>query len=221
MDRCPITDQRFKLLLQEFFAEFLQYSFLPYVGGPVLTFLNSIWLDKEVFADPPQGDRGYLDLVAQLPAREPIAGQRSGEADSTLALIHVEIERAESVQALRSRMHQYYEQLRRRHGLPVLPIALYLRVGLDGVGRDVYEEYFWDERVLTFEYHYVGLPALKAEDYVDEENPLGVALSALMKSTAELKSSISGAWHATPGKISGERLAEVSTWRLFDCLFRH
>ena len=33
----------------------------------------------------------------------------------------------------------------------------------------------------------LSLPALKAEDYVDGENPLGVALSALMKSSAELK----------------------------------
>jgi hypothetical protein len=135
----PDHDQRFKLLLQAFFAEFLQL-FFPALAAR-FDFSNLVWLDKEVFADPPQGGRGYLDLVAQLRAREPIAGQRPGEPDTTLALIHVEIERAESVHALRSRMHQYYEQLRRRHGLPVLPIALYLRLGLDGIGKDVYEEH--------------------------------------------------------------------------------
>jgi hypothetical protein len=27
--------------------------------------------------------------------------------------------------------------------LPVLPIGLFLRVGLDGIGWDAYEEHFW------------------------------------------------------------------------------
>jgi len=30
-------------------------------------------------------------------------------------------------------MFHYYEPLRRRHDLPVLPIGLYLRVGLEGI----------------------------------------------------------------------------------------
>ena len=78
-------------------------------------------------------------------------------------------------------MHSYHEQLRRRHGLPVLPIALYLRVGLDGIGWDVYEEKYWDHRLVTFEYAYVGLPGLDGEQYVAGEHLLGVALTALMR----------------------------------------
>ena len=81
---------------------------------------------------------------------------------------------------LRPRMFDYYELLRRQYGLPVLPIALYLRVGLDGIGWDVYEEKYWDRRLLAFEYAYVGLPGLVAEDYVAREQLLGVALTALM-----------------------------------------
>jgi hypothetical protein len=84
------------------------------------------------------------------------------------------------VQPLRSRIHDYYRELRRRHGLPVLPIGLYLRVGLDGIGTDVYEERFWERTFLHFEYFYVGLPGLRAEQYLTGENLLGVALSALM-----------------------------------------
>ena len=53
-------------------------------------------------------------------------------------------------------------QLRRDTGLPVLPVALFLRVGLDGVGWDAYEEHFWEHRVVRFEYAYVGLPALES-----------------------------------------------------------
>ncbi len=181
-------DQRFKLLILEFFAEFLRLFFPEQAAR--FDFSGIKWLDKEVFADPPHGERGSVDLVAQLPTRQTVPGQRADEEDSMIALIHVEIEHADSVQPLRSRMFQYYEQLRRRHNLPVLPIAIYLRVGLDGVGHDKYEEYFWEMRTLTFEYLYVGLPALDAEHYATQDNLLGVALSSLMRAPAERKAQL-------------------------------
>jgi len=102
----------------------------------------------------------------------------------------MEVESADTVQPLRSRVYEYYEQLRRRHRLPVLPIGLYLRVGLDGVGWDVFEEYFWDHRLLHFEYAYVGLPALDAERYVAGENVLGIALAALMRIPEERRAEL-------------------------------
>ena len=98
-----------------------------------------------------------------------------------VALVHVEIESRNSTMAFRPRMFEYYVQLRRDTGLPVLPIALFLRVGLDGIGWDAYEEHFWEQRVLRFGYAYVGLPALDGETYATGENLLGVALSALMR----------------------------------------
>jgi hypothetical protein len=78
-------------------------------------------------------------------------------------------------------MFRSYVHLRERYGLPVLPIGLYLRVGLKGIGVDVYEEKFWELRPVRFEYLYVGLPALDALEYVQGDNWLGVALSALMR----------------------------------------
>ena len=30
-------------------------------------------------------------------------------------------------------------------------IALFLRVGLDGIGWDAYEEHFWEQRIVRFE----------------------------------------------------------------------
>src|SRR5260370_17711721 len=178
-------DQRFKILLKEFFPEFLQLFFPQVAGG--FDFSKVVWLDKEVFTDPPQGERRALDLVAELTVLEAVSGHKPEEADHWVALVHVEIESADSVEPLRSRMYHYYEQLRRRHGRPVLPIAVYMRVGLDGIGADVYEEYFWELPLLRFEYLYVGLPALKAEQYLAGENLLGVALSALMKAPPERK----------------------------------
>ena len=70
-------------------------------------------------------------------------------------------------------MFDYYTALRKRYDLPVLPIALYLKVGLNGIGVDSYEEHFWELRPIRFEYLYVGLPALDAVEYVHGENWLG------------------------------------------------
>jgi hypothetical protein len=78
-------------------------------------------------------------------------------------------------------MFDAYVQLRRKYGLPVLPMALYLQTGLKGVGVDVFEEHFWELRAVRFEYLYVGLPALDAVEYVQGKNLLGVALAALMR----------------------------------------
>jgi hypothetical protein len=178
-------DQRFKVLLHEFFAEFFQLFFPKWAER--FDFAHVEWLDKEVFTDPPQGEKLVLDVVAQLPTRQAVAAQRTEEAESWVALIHVEVESRDSVVPLRSRMHSYYEEVRQRHRKPVLPIALYLRVGLDGVGVDVYEEYFWEFRILRFEYLYAGLPALDAQTYVSGDNWLGVALAALMRIPDERK----------------------------------
>ena len=178
-------DQRFKSLLREFFAEFFVLFFPQWAER--LDSATIEWLDKEVFTDPPEGQRRFLDLVLKLKTRQPIPGQRPGEPEGTIALIHVEIEREDSVQPLRARMYEYYEMLRRQYRLPVLPLALYLQVGLDGMGVDVYEEFFWEQMVLRFEYQYVGLPALDALEYVTRDNWLGVALAALMRIPPERK----------------------------------
>jgi hypothetical protein len=176
-------DQRLKVLLREFFAAFIELFFPLWAAR--FDFTTLAWLDKEIFIDPPQGERRELDLVAQLTAREPVPTPRGPATGSTLALIHIEVESAEKVAAFRGRMYHYYDHLRTKYDLPVLPIALYLRVGLDGLGWDVYEEYFWEHRIIHFTYPYVGLPALDAEKYVRQDNWLGVALAALMKVSRE------------------------------------
>ena len=81
-------------------------------------------------------------------------------------------------------------QLRRDSQLPVLPIGLFLRVGLDGIGWDAYEESFWEHRRLRFEYAYVGLPGLEAEPFVTGEHLLGVALSTLMRIPPERRAEL-------------------------------
>jgi hypothetical protein len=172
-------DQRFKALLEEFFAEFFRL-FLPEWAGR-FDFNSLEWLREEVFTDPPEGERRLLDLVARLATLQPLSSRALGQTTSSIALLHMEVESAESVAQLRPRMFDYFRVLEQRHHLPVLPIALYLRVGLDGIGWDVYDEWFWEHRLVHFEYAYVGLPALDAETYLNGENVLGVALAALMR----------------------------------------
>ena len=172
-------DQRFKALLQVFFAEFIRLFFPDWAGRFDLDSIE--WLHAEVFTEPPEGARRYLDLVAKLPVRQVLSGQRPDREDSWIALLHVEIESADTVAPFRPRMFDYFWVLQERYKLPVLPIGLYLRVGLQGIGWDVYEQWFWERRLVHFEYPYIGLPALDAERYVIGDNWLGVALAALMR----------------------------------------
>ena len=96
-------------------------------------------------------------------------------------LLHIEVESADTVEPLRERMFDYYCLLTRKHGLDVLPVAIYLQVGLEGRGRDVFERRVWDRTPLRFEYDYIGLPALPGNEYLHSGNSLGVAWSALMR----------------------------------------
>jgi hypothetical protein len=183
----PDHDQRLKVLLKEFFEQFFLCFFPAWAGR--FDFDNIVWLDKEVFLAPPQGEKRQLDLVAQLRLR-PGAPLPCEGATELVALVHVEVETRKSAVPLRPRMFDYYVQLRRDTGLPVLPIGLFLRVGLDGVGWDAFEEHFWEHRILRFEYAYVGLPRLDAEQYAGGEHLLGVALSTMMRVSPERRAEL-------------------------------
>jgi len=165
-------DQRFKAILREFFADFLNLFFAKWAERLDLSRVE--WLEQELMPDPPDGERHIVDLIAKLPTLEPVGGE-------CLALVHVEIESPDRTTLLKPRLPRYYAYLRERHGLPVLPIVVYLKVGLEGIGEDTVVEKFWELEVNTFRYLYVGLPGLDAETYLRGDNWLGVALSALMK----------------------------------------
>src|SRR5207253_2703325 len=105
-------DQRFKQLLKEFFPEFLALFFPDHAAR--LDFGSLQWLDKELFADPPEGQVLLLDLVARLRLRT-----HGGEETPAVALVHLEVESREAVRAFRRRMYDYYQTLRRKHDCPV------------------------------------------------------------------------------------------------------
>ncbi|MBO0699863.1 MAG: DUF4351 domain-containing protein [Zavarzinella sp.] len=172
-------DQLMKALIREFFADFLRLFFADWAARFDLTHVE--WLDKELLPDPPDGSRHLLDLVAKLRTKEPAPGHDPADASAWLAVVHIEIESPDKTTLLKPRLPRYYIHLRDARGLPVLPIVLYLKVGLDGIGVDAVSESFWELEVLTFRYLYVGLPGLDAVKYVAGSDWLGVALAALMK----------------------------------------
>ena len=53
---------------------------------------------------------------------------------------------------------------------------------MGGIVTETYEESLWSVPILTFHYQAVGLPDLKADDYLTRPDPLSPALSALMRS---------------------------------------
>src|SRR5262249_10480920 len=211
-DAAPDHDQRLKVLLKEVFEAFFHCFFPAWAAR--FEFPAIDWLDKELFLAPPQGEKRQLDLVARLRLRPGAPPVRAGEAD-LVALVHVELESRASALAFRPRMYEYYTQLRRDTGLPVLPIALFLRVGLEGIGWDAYEEHFWEQRIVRFEYAYIGLPALDGQQYATGENLLGVALSALMRLPAERKAEL---YAEGLKRIAGSGENDFRRFLLAECL---
>lgn len=206
-------DQRFKALIRTFFADFLTLFFADWAARFDLSTIE--WLDKEVLPDPPDGSRHVLDLVARLRAKEPIDPKAGDDPTTCLALVHIEIESPDRTTLLAPRLPAYFVHLRQQERLPVLPIVIYLKVGLDGIGVDMVVERFWELDVLTFKHLYVGLPALNAEEYVQGENWLGVALAALMRIPKDRV-----AWLGAEAlrKIAGAPLTDQQRFLLGECV---
>jgi Putative transposase, YhgA-like len=114
-------DQLFKQLLRAFFAEFM-HLFDPQTAAR-LDLDTVSFRDAEAFTDIPQGERRTADLVVQV---HTVAGAPE------LVLIHMEIQREREAR-FPWRMWQYYALLRQREGLPVIPIALLLYAGREGI----------------------------------------------------------------------------------------
>lgn len=150
-------DQRLKLLLREFFRQFLTL-FLP-ERAELLDFDRVEWLEQEMFPDPPQGVRRQLDLVAKVPLKEPL--KTSEVCAETIVIVHLEVESQDSVMELRRKMHAYYSHLRLKHpSEPIPPVAVYLKVGLNGLGVDSFTDQFLRLRDLAIQLllHWVAGP---------------------------------------------------------------
>ncbi len=163
-------DQRFKALLQAFFPDFMTLFFPE--DASQFDFSTTEWLDKEQLLHPPSGEVLEVDLLARVRFKEQ-------PDDETLAVVHIEVESRDAVATFHERMYEYYQPLWYKYR-NVLPVALYLRVGLDGIGVGTFVARVGKFEVNRFRYLYVGLPGLDAEPYLRSHNRLAIALSALM-----------------------------------------
>lgn len=147
-------------------------------------------------------------------ARVPVAAAAATPA-FTLLLVHIEIESQDRAAEIKPRLPFYYHFLRDKYQLPVVPVVIYLKVGLDGIGTDTVVEKVWELEVNRFQYLYVGLPGLDAIQYVQGDSPLGVALSALMRIPTERI-----VWLGAEAlrRLAGAPLNEQQQFLLSDCV---
>jgi len=164
-------DQLFKELLTAFFKEFMEL-FYPDIAIR-LDFSRVTFLDKETFTDIPAGDVRTADLIAKV---------YTIEGQPEIILTHIEVEARRRSEIL-ARMHEYYMMLRLRYRLPILPIVIYLSPGAGGLVEEQVEDKVFERQVNLFTFQAVGLPDLSADDYIESNNLLGAALSALMKTS--------------------------------------
>jgi predicted transposase/invertase (TIGR01784 family) len=162
-------DHLIKELIKAFPGELLEL-FLPHIAARI-DFKRIEFMDKEVFTDVVEGRRREPDIVAKV---------HTIEGQPELLLFHIEIQ-SRKQRKFPYRMFEYYALLRLRHKLPVYPIVVYLAPGTGALHIETYEEEVFGRKILHFEYDALGLPDLSAEEYLEKENPLAPALSAVMK----------------------------------------
>ena len=206
-------DQRFKIILKVFLREFFQLFFIDWYDRFDFSLVE--WLEQELHLDPPQGSKGSIDLLARIGIRA-FDPPLPNHPRQQIVLIHVEVESRDSVEQFRQRMYEYYKTLCEKYpDLDILPIAIYMRVGLEGRGIDVYERRFWERTPLRFEYDYVGLPALPSEEYLHGTNVLGIAWSALMRAAKERRAQLAA---EAIDRIVASEETEWRKWLLVECV---
>jgi len=87
-------------------------------------------------------------------------------------------------------MWQYYSLLRQREDLPVIPVALVLYPGREGIALEEYTETVFGRTYLVFRYLQISLPRLDAVEYVQTGGVLGAALASAMRLPAEREAQI-------------------------------
>jgi hypothetical protein len=195
-------DQRFKVLLETFFSDFVQIVAPNHAAR--LSLERTEFLKQEVYTDVPQGEKRYLDLVAKVPDLN---------NQEELVLVHVEVE-GQFRSGFSSRIWRYYLQLQLRHSLPILPIVVFLKGGPPGLQQAARRELFFEEEITLFRYYSLGLSSAEAEAYLARPEPLAWALAALMSFNG------SEAQHKLDcmKRLSGNQLDPARQFLLLDCI---
>ena len=161
-------DQFFKDFFRTFFRDFLEL-FYPDISAE-LDFGTVRFADKEVFTDFPDGSMRTADVVAEL---------QTSDGVEKLVLVHIEVE-LNWGSDFGEQMYEYYTLLQQRFRNEIIPIAVFLHGGGDGVVEETYKRASLGRRRLQFWYESVSLAHLDAEEYVGKGNPVAAALAALI-----------------------------------------
>jgi hypothetical protein len=179
-------DQRLKEAVKSKFSDAIELLVPEWVA--LFDYARIEFLEQEIFSDPPKGPRRAIDILARLPTTKPITtAAEEKPKEECVGLVHVELEGWDSIAEMRRRMRDYRHYLSRKFQLPVLPLCIYMYVGLEGLGWDEDRETFLGEVINTFRYRYMGLPALNGLQYIQGSNLLGVALASMMRIAEDAK----------------------------------
>ena len=166
-------DHIFKQLIEAFFREFLEL-FCPLEAAQI-DFRQVEFLREEFFTDVQRGRRKRLDLVAKVQLK--VGGERC-------ILVHLEFESSRKDQDFPRRMFEYFAQLFLRHGLPIVPIAVFSDAAhWTQPVPDFFELELSPRSRVRFDYHLIKLSQLDHRRFLESDNPLAFALMAKMKYT--------------------------------------
>ncbi|MCB0063171.1 MAG: hypothetical protein KDE19_13700 [Caldilineaceae bacterium] len=188
-----LHDRLFKEFLYRFLPDFL-WIFFP-AEAERLNFSTLRFLDKELIINFSGQELRITDIVAEV---------ATWEGDTETIILHVEIEGRDKA-SLPQRMSEYYTLLRIIRQRPVLPLALVLLPGTDGLAWQRYEERIFGHTVLNFYYGQVGLRDLSGPQYLLENSPVAAALTVLMQAEGQ-----------SPALIKLEALEKVAGSALSD-----
>jgi hypothetical protein len=161
-------DRCFKLLLNTFFADFIEL-FFPELAQ-YLDKASLVPQDKEIFTDLTRDETHEADMVFKA---------RLKDAESFL-LVHVETQ-AQRQPDFPARMFSYFSRLHEKHALKIYPIVIFSFDRPDTPQPSVYKVSFPDLDVLRFRFRTVQLNRLDWKDFVRKENPMAAALMAKMR----------------------------------------
>lgn len=160
-------DRLFKQLLTACFREFIEL-FLPRVAEYMD--MNTVaFLDKEIFTDITAGQTYEADLVVKTQFKN----------SQTFFLIHTETQARNEID-FDKRMFRYFARLYEKHGAPVYPIVVFSFDRPLAEQSCVHEVRFPDLEVLSFRYRVIQLNRLDYRNYVNNLNPVAVALMTKM-----------------------------------------
>lgn len=161
-------DQLFKELITTFFVEFLELFFpsiLEYLDTDTITFV-----DKELFTDVVRGEKKIMDIVALAKFQQ----------QNYSFLVHIENQASNDTEFNR-RLFRYFCSLFLKYDYPVYPIVVFSYNSPQRLDRSSFVINFPNKQVLNFDYEIVQLNRLDWRDFLQQQNPVAVALMAKMK----------------------------------------